>query len=111
MSGGDSTGGTWGGDEFLDCASIFEKCILNSPKEAVLAKLSSGDVLRIELVEFDSKKSLVAMTTAGEIAGSITSASLAKIKKCMEKGTFYTGIVEDVEGGKCTIFIRPEATL
>lgn len=112
MSGGDSTGGSWGPDEdVLDCASIFERCILNSPKEATLAKLSPGDVLSIELVQYENKTSLVAMTTAGEIAGSITSASLSKIKKCMESGTYYKGIVEDIDGGRCTILIRPEATL
>jgi len=111
MSGGDSSGGYSGPDEVLDCASIFEKTILNSPKPDVLSKITAGDVLTLELKQDDGRKSLVAVTNNKEVAGSITSATLSKIKSCMDQGFSYIAIVESIEGGRCTVLLRPEALL
>ncbi|RII26349.1 MAG: hypothetical protein CXR31_11705 [Geobacter sp.] len=111
MSGGDFSGGSGAGDEVFDCASIFEKTILNSPKPDVLSKVKAGDVLTLELRQFDGRKSLVAVTNNKEIAGSITSATLSKIKSCMDQGFSYIAIVESIEGGRCTVLLRPETIL
>lgn len=107
MSGGSST---YVSDDVPSCDSIFEKTILNSPQAAVLAKLKKGDVLKILIHETDGRKSLVAVFN-GEIAGSITSASLSTIKNCMDQGYTYIAIVDSVDGGRCTVLIRPEAQL
>lgn len=111
MSGGDSSGSGGGSGEVLDCASIFEKTILNSPKPDVLSKIKIGEVLILELLQFDGKKSLVAVTKDNDVAGSITSATLSKIKNCMDQGFTYIAIVESIEGGRCTVLLRPEARL
>ncbi len=111
MSGGDFSGGGGGPDEVFDCASIFEKTILNSPKPDVISKLKVGDVLTLELKQYDEKKSLVAVTSDNEVAGSITSATLSKIKNCIDQGFSYISIVESIEGGRCTVLLRPETAL
>lgn len=111
MSGGDSSGGFYSPEDVPDCADIFEKTLLNSPKPEVLSKIKEGDVLTLELRQFESGKSLVAITLSGEIAGSITSASLSKIKSCIDKGFGYIALVESVIGGKCTVLLRPETLI
>lgn len=111
MSGGDSSWDSSGSDEVFDCASIFEKTILNSPKPDVISKIKVGDVLTLELKQFDDRKSLVAVTNDQEVAGSITSATLSKIKSCMDQGFSYIAIVDSIEGGRCTVLLRPETRL
>lgn len=57
MSGGDSTGGGGGSTgEVLDCSKLFERTVLNSPKAEILAKLEAGQVLKLILMQSDSKK-------------------------------------------------------
>jgi hypothetical protein len=111
MSGGDSTGGYYAPEQIPDCAKIFEKTVLNSPKPEVLATIKAGDVLTLALYETEGKKSLVAVTMQGQIAGSITSASLVKIKNCIDQGNNYIAIVEDVTGGRCAVLLRLESIL
>lgn len=107
MSGGDSTGGGVQIDVF-DCARFFESAVLNSPKPGVLAKLTAEQELQLVLLE---NKSLVAVTSEGEVAGSITTASLVQIKKCMDQGYKYIALVKKVEGGRCEVLLRPGAHL
>ncbi|BCS51772.1 hypothetical protein [Geobacter sp. SVR] len=112
MSGGDSTGGGGGSTgEVLDCSKLFERTVLNSPKAEILAKLEAGQVLKLILMQSDSKKSLVAVTSEGEVAGSITTASLSQIKKCIDQGYGYIALVESVAGGRCSVLLRPETFL
>lgn len=108
MSGGDWTGSDT--DDIFDCAKLFEKTVLNSPKAEVLAKLQVGQELKLMLIG-DDKKSLVAVTSDGEVAGSITTASLVKIKNCIQQGYGYLALVESVAGGRCSVFVRPETVL
>jgi hypothetical protein len=112
MSGGDFSAPSGSGSVSFesDCASLFEKTVLNSPDPIILAQLKKGDILSVEILPRGTKKVLVALTANGKPAGSITSAALAKIISCIENETFsFAAEVVDIHGGACTVFIRPEA--
>ena len=113
MSGGGRTGPTRTGDGFpveTDCESIFETTILNSPNPEVLGRLSEGDVLGLQIQSRGPRKLLVAVDSEGAPAGSITTASLSRIIRCIEReGYSFIATVLEIEGGKCTVEIRPEA--
>jgi len=113
MSGGTRTGPTGTGDDFkleTDCESIFETTILNSPNPEVLGRLSEGDLLKLQIQARGPRKVLVAVDAKGDPAGSITTASLSRIIRCIEKdGYSFISVVLAIEGGKCTVEIRPEA--
>lgn len=92
-----------------DCASIFEETVLNSPNPIVIAKLKPGDVLELQLRK--RGKTFVLLALYGtEIAGSITSALLAKIIDCIDKGFQYVALVKSIRGGACTVQIRPKGS-
>jgi hypothetical protein len=114
MSGGDYSGvGSGGAGENRDCTAIFDRTVLNSPQQEVLETLESGDVLTLRIEELgNGRMAVVAVTEDGDIAGSITSATVAKLKVCLESGFKFIAIVESIENGKCVVNIRPEgATL
>lgn len=100
-----STGGAGGGGAG-DCSSIFEQTVLSSPVREVLAILKRGDVLTLSLA--GDKGPLLAITADGQTAGSITSASLAKIIRCItQEGAVFVAIVHAIDGGRCSVEIRP----
>ena len=51
---------------------------------------------------------VVAVTGGGQVAGSITHPSLAKLIECMQQGFKYVAIVVEVDGGACHVEVRPE---
>lgn len=102
MSGGDSSGG-WGGIAPADnCMDIHIQVRLSSIDEAVLIAVNIGDKLNIE----KNTNSIVA-TKQGKIVGAIASADVIKLKKCIDDGHKYTGVVTEKDGGKCVINIFP----
>ncbi len=97
------TGGRNGGASGDPC-DITEVTTLNSPDRRVLVTLRDGDELAIELRE---GRRLVA-TSGGRVAGSVTSASHARIVQCMHDGREYQAVVLSVRGGACDVRIRPK---
>lgn len=112
MSGGDYSTPSGGGSVSFtsDCALLFEKTVLNSPDPAVLAQLKAGDVLSVAIMPLGPRRILVALTQDGKPAGSITSAALAKIISCIEnEGFSFVAEIQSIQGGACSVYIRPEA--
>lgn len=77
---------------------------LSSPNIAVTSALSVGSVLTIVLQE--SPLRVLAMS-AGNAAGSITSARLADIIECLRSGQQYAARVTQISGGAVTVEIYP----
>lgn len=116
MSGGDSTVGTGSGaggasgaggsgGTAQDCTNIFERTTLASPVPAVLALLRSSSVLTLQAQS--PQGPLLATIADGRVAGSITSASLVRLLRCIAEGYGFVAIVLTVSGGKCDVEIRP----
>ena len=97
-------GGRNGGESGDHC-DITEVTTLNSPNRTVLTTLRDGDVLIIELR--DGRRLLA--THGDKVAGSITSASHARILQCMrQEGREYEAVVLSVRGGACNVRIQPK---
>jgi len=108
--GGDPTGGGLPPGEVgpeLDCASLYDRTILNSPVPDVLSKLKKGGVLSLTLSS--PKGPLLAVTDGGETAGSITSSKMVQLILCIEQGFRFIAIIQDIVGGRCDVLIRPES--
>lgn len=114
MSGGGGGGGPTGGGlppgepgPELDCAVLHDRTILSSPVPSVLSKLKKDDVLSLHLS--DPKGPLLVVTDEGEIAGSITSPKMVQLILCIEAGFSFIVIIQDIQGGRCDVLVRPEA--
>lgn len=89
----------------VDCATLFVRTVLSSPKPAVVSTLRPDDVLR--LVLRGDEGPLEAVTDAGAVAGSITAPELLDLIRCIGEGYEYVAIVQDVRGGRCEVQVRP----
>jgi hypothetical protein len=99
-------GGGGGGKVPASPCNIVETTSLNSVNRTVLSKLRTGSTLRVNLLQ---TRRLVAETEdKGEVAGSITSPSMAQLILCIQGGTEYIAEVLSVRGGLCQIQIRPK---
>ena len=98
-----SKGGQNGGASGDPC-DITEVTTLNSPDRTVLATLRDGNILDIELQE---GRRLLAKH-GSNVAGSVTSASHARILQCMRNGRKYEAVVRSIRSGSCVVRIRPK---
>ena len=80
-----------------DPCVLIEDTNLNSPVPAVVGSLKAGDVLTVKL-EPGPPVRVIVQTSAGLTAGSITSAKLPQIIKCLEAGVDYKADVVSVKG-------------
>lgn len=103
-------GGGAGGDSRErnpeDPCAIFEKTALNSPDRTVLSTLRTGDQLAV-VFDAGPPRRLLAQTNTGSTAGSITSASMLRIIRCISNGREYVADVLSVRGAICEVQIRP----
>lgn len=108
MSGSDSssTGYGSGGGGSTECNALFEKTPLSSPVQAVISTLKVGDVLEVGLTKTGTQNILITLFE-GNIAGSITSSKALQFITCMESGQDYVAEVNEINGGRCIVTIRP----
>jgi hypothetical protein len=71
-----------------------------------VATLSVGDILLVEL-ETSPRNRVVVKTTAGLVAGAVTSAHLVEMIECMQASYQYEAEVLSVTAGKVEVEIRP----
>lgn len=108
--GGGSSSSDWRGrgsgmgDD--DKCAIVERTILASPVPALVATLSVGDLLSVEL-DVNPRKRVVVKNRLGKVIGAITSVRLVDIIECLESGHSYDGQVTSISGGRVGIEIRP----
>lgn len=108
--GGGSSGEDWrgsggGASAGDDKCAITERTVLNSPVPDVVAGLSKGDILSVEL-ETQPRNRLVAKTMVGAVAGAITSTRIVDIIECIQAGSAYEAEVLSVNAGKVEVEIR-----
>lgn len=99
--GGGGGAGGGGGDDPCD---IHEVTTINSPNRAALAGMRAGDILVLEL-DMGPPRRLLARAADGQIAGSITSRSLAQLIRCMQGGVAYGLEVLSLRGAVCQVRI------
>ncbi len=125
MSGGSSGGSDWrptpkptsrpktggegdgSGQVPPEPCNIDETTTLNSVDRTVIAGLRVGDVLDV-VFQAGPPQRLVAQTSAGAFAGSITSPSMLQIIQCINQaGVTYVADVASVRGAQWQVRVRP----
>src|SRR5207249_1268008 len=91
----------------FDCSSLVERTYLNPPIPAVASALKVGDILDVELQTGSAAPALVANTSSGATAGSLTPARLPQIIDCIQRGFSYVATVQQINGGQIKVEIRP----
>jgi hypothetical protein len=99
--GGDSGGG--GGIPSFDCDTVSIQTNISSPDPTVLATLSKGDFLNIELRTATGP--LIAITAALNILGSVFTTRPAELINCINNGHRYHARILKIAGGDCQILI------
>lgn len=79
-------------DPPVSCERLTINTPIASPKEQVIAQLTPGDVLSVEL-EQQAGTSVIALTFNGLKAGGIASAQTTQLRQCIENGTRYEATV------------------
>lgn len=97
--------GQGGGDTTDDCGTLSGRTTLNSPKAAVIARLSIGDILLVQLRT--SGPEVVVALFEGQEAGSVTFTKLVTLINCLKKGVPYVAEVLAIQGGGCEVLVRP----
>jgi hypothetical protein len=111
-SGGGGGGGGGGGPEIdvVPNCDIVEKTQLNSPKAVSVAHIKVNDVLAVKLLTDGGQPLLIAETSTGERAGSLTPTHLAELIRCIRTGHTYIAVVLRVLGGIVQVEVRPSGT-
>lgn len=86
-----------------DCRALVITTHLASPKAPVLATLSSGDTLLLQLAS--DQGPLQAFTGAGQLAGNILSREQSRLIRCILEGVNYQAEVLEIDGAECQIQI------
>ena len=103
MSG--SGGGSWTEPTQDPCEKLNSETTLTSPVRNVVAQLSQGTLLDVEVSDSGATRVVQAVHN-GQVAGSITSSIIQKIAECIEKGHVYVAEVLSVQGGACRVRVR-----
>jgi hypothetical protein len=81
---------------------------INSPKAAVLAPLSVGSVLSVDVVLSGSTPVLVVKTAGGAVAGSLTFVGYLEIIDCITtRGFKYEATIVNISGGVHEVRVEP----
>ena len=95
--------GTGSAPVSFGCDEIADVTILASPVPAVIALLSAGTVLGIEL---RAKPEIVVAVHLGTVGGSVVPGNLARLIECLKKGYRFTATVVTLDGGHCRVALR-----
>ena len=109
MGGSDRSGSRRGPQPSNRCADFDEKVPLSSPKAAVLRNLVVGDVLEVALQPHRDGFPTVIALHGRQIAGSILSARLPFLIRCMQDDHEFEAEVVELDGGLCTVKVRAKS--
>lgn len=100
--GAGNGGGGGGGPDECDITTVTN---LNSPVPAVVTTLRVGDVLAVRL-QVGPPRVLVAETSAGQVAGSLTPREMPRIIQCIQGAAAFEAEVLALRGGVCQVRVR-----
>lgn len=102
--GGGGGGGGAGGPGPCDIVEIVP---LNSPQPAVIATLTIGDVLIVNLNRSGPNPVLEVLASAGRRAGALTHRNHVRIIACIDNGRAYQAVVMSIRGGSVDVRVEP----
>lgn len=103
--GGSGSSSRWSPTSPRDpCTTLAFRANLNSPQPSVLASVTVGTILQIQLSQ-PPQIAVLAMH-AGLPAGSITGSSAPNLINCLRNGYNFEAEVLVIVGGSCTVEVR-----
>jgi hypothetical protein len=100
-SSGGGGGGSWDPPP-TRCELLVIDTQLSSPKAAVIASISVGDILDVALRPHDGGV-LVVVLHNEEVAGGLASPNLPRLRECIEGGTQYAAEVNAINGAQVKV--------
>jgi len=88
------------------CSTLMFETQLASPKAAVVAQLSVGDILDISFGQPGNQQVVVALWQA-QVAGGIVDPRLNQLRACMGDGHMYAARVVRIGGGQVRVRVYP----
>ncbi|VWC14619.1 hypothetical protein BLA14095_05415 [Burkholderia lata] len=105
-SGSRSRGDRGGASDRIGaCDGVNIEALLASPQLPALAKVSINTVVQIAL-DTTSGRPIVKVWLGGDLLGSLTVTGLDKLIECLQQGYPFHGIVREVKGALCRIWVR-----
>lgn len=101
------TGGGGGGGGEPDPCAIVDIVPLNSPQPPVIATLSVGDVLGVNLNRAGPNPVLEVLASGGRRAGALTHRNHVRIIGCIDAGRVYQAVVHSIKGGSVEVRVEP----
>lgn len=106
MSGTGGDGGAFGGsggNYDFDCSRVSTKTNIVSPDPVVVSSLRIGDLLDVQLRSATGP--VIAVTNAGEVAGSLFVINLGALIACIINGHEFTAKILSINGGNVQVLI------
>lgn len=92
-------------DRISGCDDVNIEALLASPQQSALSGVAVDSIVKVQLDE-SSGRSIVKVWIDGELLGSLTVAGLDKLIECLRQGYPFHGIVREVQGALCRVWIR-----
>lgn len=89
-------------DEVNNCDNVNVVVSLSGPNEQVLRRLKLKSPIEVVLVTMNGR-SIVEAQAQGERVGTVTVSGLQKLIDCLQAGYKFKGVVEELDGGWCTV--------
>lgn len=104
--GGGSSGGYFGGGptEDVSCDKLSFEAQIVSPQPAIVATLSVGEMLDVELANVKSQL-VVQATKAGQPVGGLAGPDATKLRNCLNDGHRYRAVVRFISGGQVRVHV------
>lgn len=98
--------GSGAGSSDSDPCAITQRAPLNSPRPPIVATISIGDILQIQLNESGTRTILEVVAAAG-LAGALTHNGHIRLIDCIRQGFQYEAVVVGLTGGAVDLLVRP----
>lgn len=106
MSGSGSGTPDFGPTEPVDCAELAFEAAIASPHPDVVASLTQGEILTVELDTSSGRNRVLVRTNRGDVAGALISGRIAELLRCLQEGVAFEAEVTGIDGGDVTIHVR-----
>lgn len=87
------------------CGTLAFRATLNSPQPAALASLAVGTLLTVSIAP--PPQTAVYLSHGGQVVGSLTGPKISSLINCIQNGYQFEAEVFSVNGGLCSVDVRP----
>lgn len=105
MSGSGGGGGPPPRDE-TDCARLSLDAEVASPQPRVVARLTVGELLSVELDQTGGRPRIIVRTSNNDVVGALLSSRLPALLRCLQQGEDFAAEVTLIAGGDVRVKVR-----